>query len=156
MSDVVNEDISSGFEHVCCYISPVGTCIQLFIHKMIILLFLQDVKEVKPAFSPVLWDKTNCDQDVIIIDAADDDEISNPFPFSKHFNPQLEVGIQAKKLNSHQQTKFVTAIANIMYTYKRKPSKEDFDCVARQCVEKFPFIASPITYHVRTIKGEAN
>ena len=99
------------------------------------------------SFSPVLRDKTNCNQSVVIIDAADDDEIPDPFLFPKHFNPQLELGIQ---LNSHQQTKFVTAIASIMYTYKRKPSKDDFYCVSRQCVEKYPFIASPI--HVRTVK----
>ena len=110
---------------------------------------MQDVKESKPVFSPVLRDKTNCDQDIVIIDAADDDEIPNPFPFPKHFNPQIEIGIQAKKLSSHQQSKFVTAIANVMYTYKRKPNKDDYDRVARQCVEKYPFIASPISYHVR-------
>ena len=113
------------------------------------ILFMQDIKESKPVFSPVLRDKTNCDQDIVIIDAAGDDEIRNPIPFPKHFNPQIEIGIQAKKLSSHQQSKFVTAIANVMYTYKRKPNKDDYDRFARQCVEKYPFIASPISYHVR-------
>ena len=109
------------------------------------MIFLQDVKESKPAFSPVLHDETNyCDHD-----AADEEEIPNPFHLPKHFNPQIEIGIRAKKLSSHQQSKFVTAIANIMYTYKRKPNKDDYDRVARQCVEKYPFIASPISYHVR-------
>ena len=51
------------------------------------ILFLQDVKESKPAFPPVVRDKTNYDQDIVIIDAADDDEIPNPFPFPKHYNP---------------------------------------------------------------------
>ena len=75
---------------------------------------------------------------IVSIDAADDDEIPNPFPFPKHSIPRYG----AKNLSSHQQSKFVTAIANIIYTYSLVSlvcrflhteewevfTKHDFDC----------------------------
>ena len=41
-----------------------------------------------------------------------------------------------------QLAKLFTRVANVMLMYKRYPTKRDYEQVARQTVEKYPFLAS--------------
>ena len=95
----------------------------------------------------------------------DEDEIPDPFPFPKTYEVNIEaelaIGKVGKcwinqfildfcvgKLSSWSQTKFVTTIAGVMALYRRKPRAADYERVAREIVQKYPFIRDPISGHV--------
>ena len=90
---------------------------------------------------------------VITLDGEDDQLIPDPFPFPKHYTPDIEIGLQTKNLPSKLQAKFYTRIANVMFMYTKKPRAAEFEEVARQIVKKYPFLVSPLDTcgHVRFI-----
>ena len=88
---------------------------------------------------------------VITVDGEDDQQIPNPFPFPKHYTPDIEIGLQTNNLPPKLQAKLYTRIANVMFMYTKRPKTAEFQEVAKQIVHKYPFLVSPLDTegHVR-------
>lgn len=81
---------------------------------------------------------------VVMVEGSADLDIPDPFPFPPHYPPDIELGLQLKQLQPKQLAKFITRIANVMLLYKRYPTRNDYQSVARQVVSKYPFLKSPL------------
>lgn len=81
---------------------------------------------------------------VVTVFGEEENEIPSPFPFPKHYTPDIELGLQLKNLQPKMLAKLCTRFANVMLMYKRYPSKKDYEHVAQQIVQKYPFLASPL------------
>lgn len=71
-----------------------------------------------------------------IIKTEDD---STPLPLPKYYPQDVEVALKRKKLSSREKQRFISEVASAMLRYKRYPSREDYICVARSIVQKYPF-----------------
>ena len=63
----------------------------------------------------------------------------DPFPLPKNYPHQLESVLATGKLSSKQKQAFVSEVASSMLRYKRYPSRDDYICVARSVINKYPF-----------------
>ena len=90
----------------------------------------------------------NAPKTTIIVDREDDTDISDPFPFPTHYQPDIELGIKLRALQPNQVVKFITRIANVMFLYKRYPKKCEYERVAQQVVKKYSFLESPVHPYV--------
>ena len=68
--------------------------------------------------------------------------LPDPFPLPKHFPQDVEVALKRKKLSSSEKRRFISEVASAMLRFKRYPSCEDYLCVSRAIVEKYPFFKS--------------
>lgn len=68
--------------------------------------------------------------------------LPDPFPLPKHFPQDVEVALRRKKLSSSEKRRFISEVASAMLRFKRYPSREDYLCVSRAIVDKYPFIKS--------------
>ena len=69
--------------------------------------------------------------------------LPSPFPLPKHFSFDVEFGLQEKKMTRETTSKFITAVAGAMLNYKRYPSSDDYQNVARTIINKYPHLKSP-------------
>ena len=78
------------------------------------------------------------------IDKTEDDVIPLPGPFilPKHFPQDIEVALRRKALSTKEKQRFISEIASAILRFKRYPSREDYLCVARAVIEKYPFFKS--------------
>ena len=78
-----------------------------------------------------------------IVKTEDDSTpLPDPFPLPKHFPQDVEVALKNKKLSSKEKQKFISEIASSMLRHKRYPSREDYLCVSRSVLQKYPFFKS--------------
>ena len=100
--------------------------------------------------SPPLKDTTsnNPPSAVIVLDGGDDADIPDPFPFPPHYNPELELGLKLKSLQPKQFAKFMSRIANVMFLYKRYPTRREYERVGQQVIKEYPFLSSPMDPYV--------
>ena len=77
---------------------------------------------------------------VMIVVGEKETAIPCPFSFRKHYIPDIEIGLQMKQLSPKLQAKLYMRIANVMFMYKRYPTKDEYQSVARQVIEKYPFL----------------
>ena len=78
------------------------------------------------------------------VTGEEETDLPKPFPFPKHYIPQIELGLQMKSLPPKLLAKLCTRIANVMLMYKRYPNRQDYERVASELVNKYPFISSPL------------
>ena len=71
----------------------------------------------------------------------DEDHLPDSFPFPKHYRPDVEACLEAKRFTTSARANFYTSIARAMFTYKRSPTSAEYVSVARQLIEKYPFLA---------------
>ena len=69
----------------------------------------------------------------------DSTPLPDPFPLPKYYPQDVEVALKRKKLSSREKQRFISEVASAMLRYKRYPSCEDYICVARSIVQKYPF-----------------
>ena len=94
---------------------------------------------------------------------SEDDSIPlpDPFPLPKHYPHQLESALATGKLSSKQKQAFVSEVASCMLRFKRYPSRDDYICVARSVISKYPFFktnggnpyVSLFQFHSCSLKG---
>ena len=105
--------------------------------------------EATPSSPPVKdTTSTNPSSAVIVLDGGDETDIPDPFPFPPHYNPELELALKLKCLQPKQFAKFVTWIANVMFLYKRYPTRRKYERVGQQVIKKYPFLSSPMDPYV--------
>ena len=80
--------------------------------------------------------------------------LPNPFPLPKHYQADVELGLKSGKMTFETMSTFLTALANAMLVYKLYPSSDDYICVGRSVIAKYPFMSSPAgTPYVSVWKG---
>ena len=77
-----------------------------------------------------------------------DNELPTRFPFPPHYNPILEAALKARDMESDHWAKFITAVCDVLFEYKTFPRAADYESVAKQCVERYPFLSNPLTVWV--------
>ena len=80
---------------------------------------------------------------VITVEGSEDRPIPQNFPFPAHYTADIELALKVKQVQSRQIAKLVTRIAHVMFDYKRYPTRKEYERVAKQLVDKYPFLASP-------------
>ena len=77
---------------------------------------------------------------------TEDDSIplQDPFPLPKHFRGEVELALSSGKMTKETMSSFLSAVASAMLVFKRYPSKEDYICVARSVIKKYPFMSAPV------------
>uniref|UniRef100_A0A1X7T6Y0 Uncharacterized protein n=1 Tax=Amphimedon queenslandica TaxID=400682 RepID=A0A1X7T6Y0_AMPQE len=86
----------------------------------------------------------NASPAIITVENEEDHKIPSPFPFPKHYTPDIEIGLKMKNLQPKLQAKFFTRIANVMFMYTKHPKTLEYQEVVRQIVQKYPFLVSPL------------
>ena len=77
-----------------------------------------------------------------IVKTEDDSmPLPDPFPLPKHYPQDIESALQ-RKMSSKEKQRFISEVASAMLRFKRYPSHEDYLCVARTVMEKYPFLKS--------------
>ncbi len=72
----------------------------------------------------------------------EDTPLPDPFHFPKNYRPDVEACLAAKKMTGVARANLYTTIAHAMYQYKKSPSHDDYVSIARQIIEKHPFLAA--------------
>ena len=76
----------------------------------------------------------------VLKDRALEKPLPVPFVLPTNYPPLVAAGLQAKHLTGKAMVKFITVIANSIFTHKSYPTKEEKEHVARQCIRTFPFL----------------
>ena len=71
---------------------------------------------------------------------ADKIPLPDPFPLPKHFPHRLETALASKKLTKKEKQTFITEVASCMLRFKRYPDRDDYICVVRAVISKYPFL----------------
>lgn len=66
--------------------------------------------------------------------------LPRPFGVPQNFPNAIAIGLENKKLTGRPRTKFITIIAQSIYRFKSYPTEEEYIRVARELVEKWPFL----------------
>ena len=113
----------------------------------------------KAGSNGVLRDVTNCDPNpsalsasgsdienpiVITVEGSEEHPIPQSFPFPGHYTADIELALKMKQVQPWQLAKLVTRIAHVMFDYKRYPTRKEYERVAQQLVDKYPFLTSPL------------
>lgn len=72
---------------------------------------------------------------------SEDDAIPlpDPSPLPKHYPHQIEEAIASGKVSAKQKRAFLSEVASSMLRFKRYPDPDDYKCVARAVLAKYPF-----------------
>jgi len=72
---------------------------------------------------------------------TEDDSVPlpDPFPLPKYYPNHLEEALSKGKMSHKQKQAFITEVASSMLRFKRYPTRDDYICVARSIVLKYPF-----------------
>ena len=72
---------------------------------------------------------------------TEDDSVPlpDPFPLPKHYPRHLEEALSEGKMSHRQKRAFITEVASSMLRFKRYPTRDDYVCVARSIIKKYPF-----------------
>ena len=73
----------------------------------------------------------------------DDIPLPDPFPIPKNFRMDVDVSLKSGKMNRQTKSAFFSSIASAILHHKKYPTKEDYICVARSIIAKYPFLKSP-------------
>ena len=68
--------------------------------------------------------------------------LPHPFPLSKDLPPDVQQGLSCKTLGRKKLAKMCTVIAKQMVVYKLYPTKMDYNTIAQQMLEEYPFLNS--------------
>ena len=69
--------------------------------------------------------------------------LPDPFPLPKNFRSDVEISLKSGNMTRESKSAFLSAVASAMLQYKKYPTKEDYICVARSIILKYPFMKSP-------------
>ena len=92
-----------------------------------------------------------------LITSKQDQEVPLPRPFQlpQNYHDDIMKGLERKKLLGIDKAKFITAIAESIYAYKKNPTKEEYDHVALQIIKKWSFLGDK-NGHVRNYSHITN
>ena len=81
-----------------------------------------------------------------VITKTEDDAIPLPDPFElpKNYRPDVESALKSGKMTLDTNKAFLSTVAACMFSYKKYPTSDDYNNVARTIVQKYPFMKSPI------------
>ena len=65
--------------------------------------------------------------------------LPDPYPLPKHYPHGLDEALANKKVSSKQKKHFISEVASSMLRFKRYPDRDDYLCVARSVISKYPF-----------------
>ena len=69
--------------------------------------------------------------------------LPDPFELPKHYRPDVEVALKSGKMTVDTNKSFLSTVAAAMFTYKRYPTADDYNNVARVIIHQYPFMKSP-------------
>lgn len=72
----------------------------------------------------------------------DSTPLPDPFPLPKHYHHNVDSALRSKKMSTKDKQQFISEVASAMLQYKKYPSRDDYVCVARSIVAKYPFLKS--------------
>ena len=108
---------------------------------MYIILF--NVPFIHHQQEPILLDDLMPGPTIVTIEESEDSDIPSPFP--SHYRSDIELGLKLQTMTPLTLSKFLTRIANVMFMYKRYPKMADFESVANEIVDRYPFMKSPLS-----------
>ncbi len=73
----------------------------------------------------------------------DDIPLPDPFPIPKNYRMDVDISLKSGKMNRQTKSAFFSSIASAILQYKKYPTKEDYVCVGRTIIVKYPFLKSP-------------
>ena len=73
--------------------------------------------------------------------------LPRPFQLPINFQPNIQTGLDKHNLTGRTRAKFITAVAEAIYRFKSYPTRDEYEHVAQQIVQKWPFMDSA-TGHV--------
>lgn len=76
---------------------------------------------------------------IIIVDGEDEKPIPNPLPL-----PDIELGIKKQQMSPKQHAKLISRVANIMFGYKRYPTKDEYIKVAKEELQRWSFLENTL------------
>ena len=73
---------------------------------------------------------------------TEDDSVPlpDPFPLPKHYPHDIQSALQTKKMSVKDKQRFISEIASAMLRYKKYPTRDDYFCVAKIVLNKYPFL----------------
>ena len=79
------------------------------------------------------------------VQKTDDDNIplTDPFPLPKRYRPEVEKALKDGKMSMSTRSHFLSAVASAIFAFKMYPTREDYNCVGRTIVNKYPFLRAP-------------
>ena len=66
--------------------------------------------------------------------------LPNPFSLPTHYREDVERCLKSGSMTQQTKRAFFTAVAGAMLTFKRYPSSQDYHCVYRSIIAKYPFL----------------
>lgn len=71
-------------------------------------------------------------------------DLSLPVPLAlpKEYSPKITAALARKKMTYLDLSKFITAIAKLVFTFKSYPTRDELTQVATQLIDEYPFIRS--------------
>lgn len=76
----------------------------------------------------------------IVKDEDDSVPLPDPFPLPKHYPHDIQCALNVKKMSIKDKQRFVSEIASAMLRFKRYPTRDDYLCVAKTVLDKYPFL----------------
>lgn len=75
---------------------------------------------------------------------TEDDSVPlpDPFPLPKYYPQDIEVALRRKIMSTKEKSRVISEVASAMLRFKRYPVHDDYLCVARSIVDKYPFFKS--------------
>ena len=66
--------------------------------------------------------------------------LPDPFPLPKHYACDIEEALTKGKMSTRERQRFISEVASAMLCHKKYPDHNDYVCVARSIVKKYPFL----------------
>ena len=77
---------------------------------------------------------------VVKICKPEEESLPDPFPLPKNFPSEVEMALRTQKMTKETNRAFLSAVAAAMLAYKRFPTKEEYTRVAKDILQKYPFM----------------
>ena len=65
-----------------------------------------------------------------------------PFPLPTNFRSEIMAALKQEVLSPSLRRKFLSAIASAIFRHKGYPTKEEYNHVGQQVIEKYPFLCT--------------
>ena len=66
--------------------------------------------------------------------------LADPYPLPKYYRADVESALATGKMTKEERSSFLSTVASSMLVFKLYPSRDDYICVARTIVTKYPFM----------------
>lgn len=80
-----------------------------------------------------------------------EDPLPDPFVLPENYRPDVEVALKTGQMTTETKKAYISQVPAAMFAKKHYPTRDEFQRVALDVIQKYPFLPSPVSGSTKTV-----